>query len=392
MNKNRRQQQLLQQDDDLRCGRSGKLFGDSLDIHATGCPDDERSFNVATGLLLLARPTTPSQDNFAVTISAVALQHSAMAAVVPMCVRVIVLLQIIADNVQPSGSGRHAMNITFGLKVLGKSLQHKDCPYCGSRRTNLLARKHGILQLRQCPQCRLQFRYPKDTVSQNSHFYQDNYKQKAVTDMPTESALPRHIQNNFSQVGRDLTEHLGLIRQFSSGTTLLDFGASWGYCTYQFKQAGFDAVGYEISRPRAAYGEEHLQLKIATNSANLANHSFDIIYSAHVLEHLPDPKAALEEMLRLIAPGGTIFIFVPNGASEPARRLGVAWPPLINEKHVMAYTPEFLANAMFAEGFAVRFASSPYAQLPRTYTGDGQFDGEELLAIWQSVIPSRANL
>ncbi len=82
------------------------------------------------------------------------------------------------------------MNFNFALKVLGKSFQPKDCPYCGFKNTHLLARKFGILQLRQCPQCRLNFRYPKDNASENSHFYQDDYKQETVTDMPTESALP----------------------------------------------------------------------------------------------------------------------------------------------------------------------------------------------------------
>ena len=35
--------------------------------------------------------------------------------------------------------------------------------------------------------------------------------------------------------------------------------------------------------------------------------SFDVVMAAHVLEHLPNPQAALREMVRVLRPGGVLF-------------------------------------------------------------------------------------
>ena len=36
--------------------------------------------------------------------------------------------------------------------------------------------------------------------------------------------------------------------------------------------------------------------------------SFDVVMAAHVLEHLPDPKRAFREMVRVLKPGGMVFV------------------------------------------------------------------------------------
>lgn len=76
-----------------------------------------------------------------------------------------------------------------------------------------------------------------------------------------------------------------------------------------------------------------------------------------------------------------MFIYVPNGGGKDARDLGVKWPPMINEKHVIAFTPEFFHRNLPKYGFSVLFSSSPYDLPAATYEENPPIDGEELLVI-----------
>src|SRR5262249_45596410 len=43
-----------------------------------------------------------------------------------------------------------------------------------------------------------------------------------------------------------------------------------------------------------------------------AAHSFDVVYSDYVWEHLHDPEAAAREFLRVLRPGGVFALRTPN--------------------------------------------------------------------------------
>jgi 2-polyprenyl-3-methyl-5-hydroxy-6-metoxy-1,4-benzoquinol methylase len=259
--------------------------------------------------------------------------------------------------------------------------QPVDCPYCGSLATRRVQRKKLVLQLRRCDACSLMFRYPKDNETENKGFYQTSYMQETVTSLPAKEDLPDHIASRFAKVGRDLTEHLSVIQSIVPRGRLLDYGCSWGYCVYQFREHGYDAAGFEISRPRVDYGREMLGLDLVSDLAELPDASFDVIYSAHVLEHIPNPAASFVQFKRLLKPGGMLFLFVPNCAGEPARRLGVGWGPMINEKHVLALTAEFFHRNLSTYGFSTKFGSSPYESPPLPYEEHMLLDGEELLMV-----------
>ena len=55
--------------------------------------------------------------------------------------------------------------------------------------------------------------------------------------------------------------------------------------------------------------DPHLQ-QADVMSLPYEDQSFDVVMAAHVLEHLPDPQRALAEMVRVLKPGGTVFLCV----------------------------------------------------------------------------------
>lgn len=44
----------------------------------------------------------------------------------------------------------------------------------------------------------------------------------------------------------------------------------------------------------------------------LPDDHFDWVFSSHLIEHLPDPKRAMREWLRVVKPGGHVCTIVPN--------------------------------------------------------------------------------
>jgi len=273
--------------------------------------------------------------------------------------------------------------LKFLARTLGKyaTLQPATCPYCNSDQTIILEWKNVIWQLRRCNECTLNFRFPKDDSGENVSFYQKRYRQENVTDLPREEDIPLHISRNFKGVGRDLTTHLKTIRSVVPNGCVLDYGCSWGYGVYQFSQAGYQATGFEISRPRVEYGRKALKVDLTSDIATLPSRKFNAIYSSHVLEHIPDPKTSLMAFQRLLKPGGKLFLYVPNCSGDQAKRLGVKWGQMINEKHVLALTAEFFHENLPRHGFSTEFSSSPYREPPQPYETDRVPSGEELLVV-----------
>lgn len=242
--------------------------------------------------------------------------------------------------------------------------QDKSCPYCGHVYSNFIGRKRIVLHLRKCPVCNLMFRWPKDAIGFNKEFYQNKYRQKGLaTDRPDLKLLDNLKKTNFRASEIDFSEKIAILKELVAHGKVLDFGCSWGYSLYQFKMAGYDAIGFEISKPRAEFGRNYLDVTIIYEYSDLDNiysSSFDIIFSSHVLEHLPTLKGVFERFSFLLKPKGILLLFVPNCGGENARRFGARWGPMICEKHPLALDRMFFETVLPKHGFFVK-------SFPETY-------------------------
>jgi SAM-dependent methyltransferase len=62
-----------------------------------------------------------------------------------------------------------------------------------------------------------------------------------------------------------------------------------------------------------------------------ADASFDIVYSANVIEHTNDPRQVLCESLRVLRPGGVLHFEMPNFTSYFEGHYFVMMPPLLHK-------------------------------------------------------------
>jgi len=104
--------------------------------------------------------------------------------------------------------------------------------------------------------------------------------------------------------------------------------------------------------------DPHLQ-QADVMSLPYEDQTFDVVMAAHVLEHLPDPQRALAEMVRVLKPGGMVFLCVTRPSLFGAlvqllwrtwaitEQEGIAW---LNASQLVdvGYQPVRLGSAGFA--------------------------------------------
>ena len=88
----------------------------------------------------------------------------------------------------------------------------------------------------------------------------------------------------------------------------------------------------------------------ALETLNLPAASFDAVVLWHVLEHLTDPTKTLVEVERLLRPGGTLLVGVPNFGSFEARLCQDKWFHLDVPRHLAHFTPDSLVKALEQAG------------------------------------------
>jgi len=204
--------------------------------------------------------------------------------------------------------------------------------------------------------------------------------------MPGKDALAEMKQRLFKGTDKDFALKIRILKQLIPRGRVLDYGSSWGYGSFQLKAAGYDCVGFEISKPRALFAEEHFGVQTLSELSDLDRYGneFDAIFASHVLEHLPSLQGVFERLFSLLGPGGALLAFVPNCGGATARKLGVNWGPMCCEKHTIAFDAAFFERVLPRYSFDVVSFSDlcTETEFERLLVGDSIHrihDGDELV-------------
>lgn len=81
---------------------------------------------------------------------------------------------------------------------------------------------------------------------------------------------------------------------------------------------------YDLERASEAHARSTHILGAAGEHLPFPANSFDMILSHEVLEHVQDDAQAVQEMLRVLKPGGRLTLFVPN-RGYPFETHGIYW-------------------------------------------------------------------
>jgi SAM-dependent methyltransferase len=217
----------------------------------------------------------------------------------------------------------------------------------------------GEFNIVRCADCGLVHLDPVPTADELAAFYsQDYYAYQPVRKDSRLKALSKQILR--TKIETHNPPHL-------QPGDFLDIGCGSGEYLHKMQAKGWTVKGVEPSTFGAEEGRQSgLDIFRGTlHEAKFLPDSFDYVRSNHSFEHMPNPVEVLDDIYRILRPGGKLFIGVPNIASIPYRIFGKYWWYLGVPVHTYNYTVPTISTLMRRSGFVIEtvYFNSNFASL-----------------------------
>ncbi len=146
-----------------------------------------------------------------------------------------------------------------------------------------------------------------------------------------------------------------LAQGLEPGARVLDLGCGRGVILGVLADRGFEVHGVEISEDAARGADPRAKIRVAPqlSDAQYPEGFFDQIIVWHVLEHMREPDVTLDEIRRILRPGGRLIVAVPNFSSWQARWAGTSWFHLDPPRHLFHFPMLALRRILARTGFAI---------------------------------------
>lgn len=208
---------------------------------------------------------------------------------------------------------------------------------CGKSKSKLLfpAGEYTIVRCISCGQVRTET--PANTV--RKQYYEDE-----------DVSIYIQKEEEFRRLFRNV---LSFIKRYRKKGRLLDIGAGVGLLVSEARKAGFTAIGFEPSKGAVAAAKKHFGITLLPKEFHPKNVDgrMDVLVINHVLEHLPDPKGILGDIVDVLDDGGLLVIGVPNFGSFLSLLKRNRWQSLIPDQHRWHFTLSTLDELVLPFGF-----------------------------------------
>ena len=234
------------------------------------------------------------------------------------------------------------------------------CPGCNQVSIQkLLYRKVGV-PIVQCPTCGLGKACPDEFNAEE--YYDASYFNGSRPDGYSDYLGARVVLQSQFLRELDLLRKLG-----AEGGDLLELGCAYGYfldaAQYHYKVGGLEICEAAVRdcQARGLAGVRHGAITSETLSLMPMN---DVIVLLDVIEHLPEPRAALEAAVSKLRPGGLVLITTGDFSSLCARMMGQHWRLMTPPQHLWFFTPRSLEQLGESLGLDLVYIDHPYKKVP----------------------------
>jgi SAM-dependent methyltransferase len=231
------------------------------------------------------------------------------------------------------------------------------CLLCGSTCAHrFTVRGHRVYR---CAGCDLEFVHPTPSPEAIAAVYAEGYFEGGA--YPDYFDSERRTSIDKARIRFDQFARLGV----TSGR-LLDLGCAAGYFADEGLARGFDAFGVEPSaQPRSRAPERARERVVATLDDPALPERFDVVTMWDVLEHLPDPDAAMRDITRRLSPDGWLGIVVPCIGNVNTRLAPLSWDQYKPPEHLWFWSLRALTSFLNARGFDVVHHDVAWTRWPR---------------------------
>ena len=152
------------------------------------------------------------------------------------------------------------------------------------------------------------------------------------------------------------------------GGRLLEIGSGMGHLVGQledtFATFGMDLNHWAVQQSKSVVEKTQLQTASA-QELPYKDSAFNVVIIKHIVEHLPDPQQAIQEIGRVTEPGGILILATPNLDSLLKPWKGDSWIGYQDPTHISLKRPGDWLELIRRAGFSpIKFFSDGFWDVP----------------------------
>jgi SAM-dependent methyltransferase len=207
----------------------------------------------------------------------------------------------------------------------------------------------GEFEIVKCKQCGIYCTRPQLSERELVVYYPENY-------ICFKSAIDRE-PSSFTRFDRQIAmfrRRKQVEKRSRSKGKILDVGCATGVFLNEMKNNGWECFGVEPDRKASQYAREQFGLPVKTGyllDTSFPDNYFDVVSFWDVLEHIQDPSSTLQEVLRILKPGGYLFFSLPNSRSIERSIFKAYWLGWDVPRHYRTFNSKNIKDYLLKQGF-----------------------------------------
>lgn len=242
----------------------------------------------------------------------------------------------------------------------------------------------AVFSIVTCQSCGFHFTNPVPTIDKIGDYYKS---ESYVSHSSTNKGLINKIYQRVRKY--TLKQKVNLVKRVSNGNDLMDIGAGTGHFLNAASNAGINALGLEPDQDARNFARRNFDVAIhdISDLYKQPKASRDVITMWHVLEHVYNLKADINEIVNILRPNGKLIIAVPNMNSFDAKHYKEFWAAYDLPIHLYHFTPTDIEmlfeefDMVVEEILPMKFDAYYVSMLSEKYKG-----GNFIKAFWYGFI------